>query len=450
MVKRLKLYNSLTSKKEEFVPHDHENIRMYVCGPTIYSNPHLGNARSTVVYDLLYRLLKENYPKVTYVRNITDIDDKINAAAIERKISIQELTSEVREEFNSDMIELCNLQPDIEPSALDNIGDIIKLIELLVARKHAYVSNGHVYFSVKSYENYGKLSGRKIEDMLQGVRIDVAEDKESPEDFVLWKPAKETDDDSSKFNSPWGLGRPGWHIECSLMSTKFLGKDFDIHGGGADLKFPHHENEIAQSCAAFPDSKYAKYWVHNGFLTVNGEKMSKSLGNFITVKELLQQGVKGRCLRLILLSTHYRKPLDYNFKILEESRKIITRYDRISDDYEALNIAEHKLPDDFLLPLLDDLNISKSLAYLHDLSKEIYNDNAIEKIKDFKKIYNFLGLEKKVKEEIPLDILTLAKEIQTARAAKNYAKADEIRAKITALNYNINYTKSGEIEVEKK
>ncbi|MFZ8864312.1 MAG: cysteine--tRNA ligase [Rickettsiales bacterium] len=450
MAKELKLYNSLTARKERFVPLDAEHVRMYVCGPTLYSNPHLGNARSTVIYDLLYRVLKEIYPKVTYARNITDIDDKINDAAKEKQISIQELTKEVREEFNSDMHALCNLKPDIEPSALENIDDIINLIELLISRKNAYIAAGHVYFSVKSFRDYGKLSGRAIEEMLQGVRIEVAEAKKAPEDFVLWKPAKETDDDSAKFQSPWGIGRPGWHIECSLMSTKFLGKDFDIHGGGADLKFPHHENEIAQSCAAYPDSKYAKYWVHNGFLTVHGEKMSKSLGNFITVKELLQQGVKGRCLRLILLTTHYRKPLDYNFKVLEESRAIIARYDRILNEAKDIDVANWPLPGEFLDLLLNDLNVAEAMAYLYELSKEIYSFHQEDQIKDFKRIAQFLGFEQNGPAEIPLNILAMAKEIQTARATKDYQKADEIRVKIINLGYEINYTKSGEIEVIKK
>ncbi len=450
MVKELILYNSLTGRKERFAPLDPKHVRMYVCGPTLYSNPHLGNARSTVIYDLLYRVLKEIYPKVTYARNITDIDDKINDAAKEKQISIQELTQEVREEFNSDMHELCNLKPDIEPSALENIDDIIDLIHLLIARKHAYIAAGHVYFSVKSFKDYGKLSGRDIEEMLQGVRIEVAEAKQESEDFVLWKPAKETDDDSAKFHSPWGIGRPGWHIECSLMSTKFLGKDFDLHGGGADLKFPHHENEIAQSCAAYPDSKYAKYWVHNGFLTVHGEKMSKSLGNFITVKELLQQGVKGRCLRLILLMTHYRKPLDYNFKVLEESRAIIARYDRILNEAKDIDVANWPLPEEFFDLLLNDLNIAEAMAYLYELSKEIYSFHQEDKIKDFKRIAEFLGFGNNGSAETPLNILAMAKEIQNARAIKDYKKADEIRARIINLGYEINYTKSGEIEVIKK
>jgi len=451
MVKDLQLHNSLSGKKEKFEPLDAKHVKMYVCGPTVYSNPHLGNARSTVVYDLLYRVLKDLYPKVTYVRNVTDVDDKINAAAIERKISIQELTKEVLEEFHSDMAAICNIEPDVEPHALENIADIIKMIEGLIEKGHAYEADGHVYFSVKSFKDYGKLSGRDLEDLLKGVRIEVAQAKKDPEDFVLWKPAKDTDDTSSKFESPWSVGRPGWHIECSVMSTKYLGENFDIHGGGADLKFPHHENEIAQSICAHPGSHYAKYWVHNGFLTVNGEKMSKSLGNFITVRELLREGVMGRCLRFILLSTHYRKPLDYNFKALEDARKTIARYDAILDEIEDLDVTDTELSDEFFLPLLDDLNISKSFAYLHDLTKEINSQKSEEKLKEFKKIMSFLGFaDNREKEEVPIEILTMAKDIQTARASKEYDKADLLRDKITMAGYAISYSKTGEIEVKKK
>jgi cysteinyl-tRNA synthetase len=444
----MKLYNSLTSKKEQFKPLKEDQVSMYVCGPTVYSSPHLGNARSTVVYDLLYRTLKEIFPKVTYARNITDIDDKINAAAIERKISIQKLTKEVTLEFEADMHAIGNLDPDIEPRATEHIADIIKMIEALIERKHAYISNDHVYFSVKSYPEYGKLSGREVKELLKGARIEVSKNKKDAEDFVLWKPAKDTDDDSSKFKSPWSLGRPGWHIECSAMSTKHFGYNYDIHGGGADLKFPHHENEIAQATCSHDNANYANFWVHNGFLTVNGEKMSKSLGNFITVRELLDEGVEGRCLRLIFLTTHYRKPLDYNFKALEDSRKTLERIDSILNNLDCTKIKSHKLPKEFLEPLLDDLNISPSLAYMYDLIKKINKDSKESDIINLGKIVEFLGLKcDKQAKVIKPEILIMAKEIQNARIAKDYKKADEVRDKILAKGYKINYKPSGEVEV---
>ena len=445
--KELYLFNSLTSKKELFVPLNNQHITMYVCGPTIYSSPHLGNARSTVVYDLLFRLLNYLYPKVTYVRNITDVDDKINIAAIDRNITIRQLTKEILQEFHDDMLELENLSPTIEPRVLDHLDDIIIMIKKLISNNYAYVSNGHVFFAVNRYKNYGKLSGRKIADLIAGSRIEISSDKENPEDFVLWKPAKDSDDVSSIFDSPWSKGRPGWHIECSVMSTKFLGNNFDIHGGGADLKFPHHENEIAQSCCANLDSSYAKYWVHNGFLTVNGEKMSKSLGNFITVRELLDGGVCGRVLRYILLSTHYRKPLDYNFKILEDTRKNLHKFDNILADFDSNILPEIELPEEFISYLLDDLNISKAFAYLFNLSKNPQAGN----IKSLAKILQFLGLYKEnTAIKIPNNIIKLAKEIQNARMSKDYQKADLLRKEVLDAGYIINYDKSGEVIVKPK
>ena len=447
--KELYLFNSLTSSKELFVPLNDNHVGIYVCGPTVYSNPHLGNARSTVVYDLLYRVLKELYPKVTYVRNITDVDDKINASALERKISIQELTAEVLEEFHNDMREIKNLEPTIEPNVIDNLSEIIDMIERLINNGYAYVNEGHVFFSVRKFKDYGKLSGRKLEDLVSGLRIEVSPYKRNPEDFVLWKPSKDTDDKSSIFASPWGNGRPGWHIECSVMSTKYLGENFDIHGGGADLKFPHHENEIAQSCCANLGSHYAKYWVHNGFLTVNGDKMSKSLGNFITVRELLDGGIKGRILRYILLITHYRKPLDYNFKVLEDARKNLMRFDRIVENYDKGELADIPLPDKFFAPLLDDLNISKSMSYLHELTKNI--DSNPKNIGYLAKILDFMGLYEDNKvATIPKDIITLAKKIQYYRINKDYKLADQLRDQIVAQGYNISYDKSGEVIVKVK
>ena len=356
------LHDTLSGAKAAFTPHDPNHIRMYVCGPTVYARPHIGNARSAVIYDAWFRLLKSEFPKVTYVRNITDVDDKINVAATERKISIQELTKEVTAQFHEDMDALLCERPTIEPRATEHISQIIEMIEALIANGHAYAADGHALFSVSSYDKYGALSRRSRDEMIAGARVEVAPYKKDPADFVLWKPAAETDDASSKFASPWGVGRPGWHIECSAMSTTHLGQNFDIHGGGADLKFPHHENEIAQSCCAAPQSGYAKYWVHNGFLTVDGEKMSKSLGNFITVYELLEKGVKGEVIRLALLSSKYNEPLNWTDKLVADAQKTLDKL------YRAAGDAEAGAPDaEVLQALRDDLNTPLAITRMLQL-----------------------------------------------------------------------------------
>jgi cysteinyl-tRNA synthetase len=326
----IRLTNTLTRREEIFTPIDPAHVKMYVCGPTVYARPHLGNARSVVVYDMLYRLLRHQYGAVRYVRNITDVDDKINAAATERGITIQALTAEVTAQFHADMEALGVLRPDVEPKATEHIAQMIALIETLIARGFAYEAQGHVLFDVQRDKEYGVLSRRSVEDMLAGARVEVAPYKKYAGDFVLWKPVSDKDDPSSVFDSPWGKGRPGWHIECSAMSAAHLGREFDIHGGGADLMFPHHENEIAQSTCAHPGSQYARTWVHNGFLTVNGEKMSKSLGNFITVHDLLQRGVKGEVIRFALMSTRYNEPLDWTEKLLGDAQKVMDRMYRQS------------------------------------------------------------------------------------------------------------------------
>ena len=449
MSHKLYLYNSISGEKEEFKPIDSKNIRLYVCGPTVYSLPHIGNARSTIIYDILYRLLKYLYPKVTYVRNITDIDDKIIDAANEREVSIAELTKEITNEFHKDMEYLGNLTPDIEPKATENIKDIIEMIQKLIANKNAYEVNGHVYFAVNTFKDYGKLS-KRVDGLKIGARVGVVNLKKDQKDFVLWKPSKDDDDKSARFRSPWGYGRPGWHIECSVMSSKYLGDSFDIHGGGSDLKFPHHENEIAQSRALKPHSHYAKYWVHNGFLTVNGEKMSKSLGNFVTIRDLVNKDISGVSLRYLLLSTNYRKPLDYNQKNLDDSNKKIRFYQKIYQKYANNQFDTSDLPKDFLEPLLDDLNIAKSLAYLHKLAKEIENNSDdISKISYFISIIKFLALDNfDFKETISDDILKLVEEITEARNNKNYDLADKIRDKLANKGYRLSYDKSGKIKID--
>ncbi|MCW9040939.1 MAG: cysteine--tRNA ligase, partial [Rhodospirillales bacterium] len=303
----LHIHNTLTRRKDAFEPIDPANVRMYVCGPTVYDYAHIGNARPVVVFDVLYRLLKTIYPKVTYVRNITDVDDKINARARESGEDIRAITERTADAFHADMAALNALPPDIEPRATEHIPEMTAMIETLIASGHAYEAEGHVLFSVASFDGYGALSGRNRDEMIAGARVEVAPYKRDPADFVLWKPSGE---DEPGWQSPWGYGRPGWHLECSAMSGRYLDKTFDIHGGGQDLIFPHHENEIAQSVCAHGGTPFVRYWMHNGYLMAEGEKMSKSLGNFYTVHELLDD-FPGEAIRLVLLQTHYRQPLDF-------------------------------------------------------------------------------------------------------------------------------------------
>jgi cysteinyl-tRNA synthetase len=406
---KIKLYNSLTASKQEFFPLEEDLVKMYVCGPTVYDRPHLGNARSIVIYDLLYRLLLQIYKKVIYVRNITDVDDKINTRAKELNIPISKLTKNITDLFHQDILSLNTLIPDHEPLATNHIEDMVKIIEKLIAKNHAYVRDSHVLFAVDSYHDYGKLSRRNLDQMIAGSRVEIASYKNNPLDFVLWKPAEIGDDESTIFSSPWGKGRPGWHIECSAMSTKYLGENFDIHGGGADLQFPHHENEIAQSCCANPQSNYAKFWIHNGFLTVNGEKMSKSLKNFITVYDLLSQGISGIAIRLMLLTSHYRKPFDFNAKALSDAQKTIEKFKKIIDEsfilFESQLDPKQKfnlfcdknfISNDIIESLCDDLNFSKTLAILHDLAKNVKNNSSdITPRKILISSLDFLGLIEK-------------------------------------------------------
>ena len=318
----LKLYNTLSREREIFTPLDANNVRLYVCGPTVYDLAHIGNARPLIVFDVLYRLLREKYgaQNVKYVRNITDVDDKINARAAERGVSIRELTEETNRIFQEDAAALGCLPPDVQPRATEHIAEMIAIIEKLIANGHAYAADGHVLFDVPSMPDYGQLSHRPLDDMIAGARVEVAPYKKGEMDFVLWKPSK---DNEPGWDSPWGSGRPGWHIECSAMSEKHLGEVFDIHGGGIDLVFPHHENEIAQTRCAFGHDVMANIWMHNGFLQVEGEKMSKSLGNFITIHDLLRTDTfgarawAGSTLRFAMLRTHYRQPIDWTVKALE-------------------------------------------------------------------------------------------------------------------------------------
>src|SRR5277367_1465451 len=354
----IRLYNTLTRTKEDFVPLDPKNVRLYVCGPTVYDFAHIGNARPVIVFDVLFRLLRHVYGEdhVKYVRNITDVDDKINARAAERGISIRELTDETYRDYHADVAALGCLPPTHEPRATEHIAQMIALIGNLVAAGHAYEADGHVLFDVSSKPDYGKLSRRSLDEMIAGARVEVAPYKKNPMDFVLWKPSEAG---LPGWPSPWGPGRPGWHIECSAMAGKYLGETFDIHGGGIDLMFPHHENEIAQSEGAHHGHALANVWMHNGFLQVEGEKMSKSAGNFFTIRELLADW-PGEVLRFNMLRTHYRQPIDFTLAGLKESWKMLERWYDVTEP-----LADPGPGADFLEALDDDLNTPAAIAALH-------------------------------------------------------------------------------------
>ena len=399
---------------------------MYVCGPTVYSYAHIGNARPAVIFDILYRLLKSIYPEVVYVRNITDVDDKINEAAKKLNKPISFITEKYTDIYHKDMQSLGILSPSHEPRVTDNIDQIISMIKRILDNENAYINDSHVLFDITSFEQYGKLSNRNMDEMLSGARVEVAEYKKNPGDFVLWKPSK---DDEPGWNSPWGYGRPGWHIECSSMVETYLGKEIDIHGGGQDLIFPHHENEIAQSCSAHNSKSYAKYWMHNGYLNMEGEKMSKSLGNIITVKELLEK-YDGEVIRLALLSTHYRKPINFGESLLEQSKNILNKL------YKNLNNESHEdeISKDVVNSLLDDLNTPLAISSLLKIKCS----------KTLIKSANLLGLLNKTSEEwfslnnkstiLENDIELLITERAEARKSKDFARADEIRDQLDQNN----------------
>ncbi len=356
----LAVYNTLNRGRELFIPRNPAHVRVYVCGPTVYDDPHIGNARPVVVFDLLVRLLRMHYPRVTYVRNVTDVDDKINDRAAAENISIRELTERTLARFREDVAALNALPPDVEPRATDHVPQMIKMIEQLVERGHAYVADGHVVFHVPSISEYGRLAGRDPTEQRAGARVEVEAYKRDPADFVLWKPS---DESLPGWDSPWGRGRPGWHIECSAMSREYLGSEFDIHGGGIDLAFPHHENEIAQSCSAEPGTGFARYWMHNGYLLSEGEKMAKSAGNFHTVRDLLDNH-PGEAMRLLLLSTHYRQPIDFTEEGLRRARRQLDRWRRA-----VAGTTPAATPSPSLIEALcDDLNTPRAIAVLHELS----------------------------------------------------------------------------------
>ncbi len=418
----LHLYNSLTKSKEAFAPEDARNVRLYVCGPTVYDLAHIGNARPVIVFDVLFRLLRHVYGlgHVTYVRNITDVDDKINARAKERGISIRALTEETAAVYQADARALGCLDPTHEPRVTDYIPEIVDMIARLIRAKAAYAAEGHVLFHVAAKADYGKLARRDVEDMIAGARVDVAPYKKDPMDFVLWKPST---DDQPGWDSPWGRGRPGWHIECSAMGEKLLGQTFDIHGGGIDLIFPHHENEIAQSECAHGGAPLARIWMHNGHLNVEGTKMSKSLGNFLTINDLLKDW-PGDALRFNMLKTHYRQPFDWTLKNLEESARTMERWAA-----EAEGSGEALAPS-VLEALADDLNTPKAIAALH----ELHGKDAAGLTGSLRALGFTLSVKEKVVDAgLAERVEGLIAARAAARKAKNFAEADRIRGEIASL-----------------
>ena len=433
---KIKLHNTLTRKKQTFVPLDENNVRLYLCGPTVYDRAHLGNARNVIMFDVLYRLLIETYgiDSITYVRNFTDIDDKINNKSLESGRPIDVITSETIKWYLEDMAALGNLEPNLMPRATDYIPQMINYIELLIKRGFAYPAEGHVLFSVSHYKNYGRLSGRSVEDMIAGARVEVASYKRNPMDFVLWKPSE---NDLPGWDSPWGRGRPGWHIECSAMAHDLLGATFDIHGGGNDLQFPHHENEIAQSCCAYPESEFARYWLHNEMLQVDGKKMSKSLGNFFTVRDLLDQGYPGEVIRFVFLSTHYSKPMDWNNSKALEAKNILRKWRRLlKNNFEIVPV-----PEEAIKILSDDLNTAGVISLLHK-----YAGNG--EIGKLKAGANFLGI---LSEELSgwcadVDMSSLEGLFTDLRKraieSKNFENIDELRSKLTNAGVDVQIGKS--------
>ena len=446
-----KIFNSLSGQKEEFNPCDPHHIKIYACGPTVYNYAHIGNARMAVVFDTFVRTLRIFFPKVTYVSNITDIDDKIIEAAHDQNVEISSITKKYTKIYNNDMAKLNVLMPDIQPKATEYISEMIDLIEDLISKDFAYEEEGHVLFHVPNYSNYGKLSKRNRDEQIAGSRVEIAPFKKDPSDFILWKPS---DKSQPGWNSPWGIGRPGWHTECSAMAEKTLGLPFDIHGGGRDLIFPHHENEIAQSCCSSANiddpTSYAKYWMHNGFVTINGEKMSKSLGNIILVDELTRS-YHGEVIRLALLSSHYRQGLDWNEKIIHQANMLLDKLYEIKfllKDEVIKETTETNL--DSISYLADDLNTPGLIAELHKIVKDFNasHSNKSEIKINLDLISKALGIlqddsYKHVSEELEKKINTLIIKRTKAKDNKDYDLADEIRNELLDLGVEIKDTSSG-------
>jgi cysteinyl-tRNA synthetase len=432
----IRLHNTRTRTKEVFTPIDPANVRMYVCGPTVYDRAHIGNARPVIVFDTLFRLLRHVYGPghVTYVRNFTDVDDKINARAAASGRSIADITAETTQWFLDDMAALGALEPTHMPRATQYIPQMVAMIEDLIASGHAYAAEGHVLFAVESYAAYGRLSGRSVDDMIAGARVEVAPYKRNPMDFVLWKPSTP---DLPGWDSPWGRGRPGWHIECSAMAHELLGESFDIHGGGNDLMFPHHENEIAQSCCAHPTGDFARVWMHNEMLQVEGKKMSKSLGNFFTVHDLLEQGVPGEVIRFVFLSTHYRKPMDWTEKKRDEAEATLRKW------YTQTAIEETAaVPEAVVEALKNDLNTPAALTEMHKLSRE-------EKDAELKAALDFMGLLEEtslLKQKAASYDLSAYEELlfaarQAALKNKDFVEVDRLKRVFTEAGLEVRMSK---------
>ena len=445
------LFNTLSGNKERLEAIDPKHLKIYACGPTVYNYAHIGNARMAVVFDTLVRTLRVIYPKVTYVSNITDIDDKIIEAAKEQNVEITSITEKYTKIYNDDMLKLNVLAPDIQPKATEYIPEMIELIVELIEKDFAYEKEGHVLFHVPTYQNYGKLSKRNRDEQIAGSRVEVAPFKKDPADFVLWKPST---DEQPGWESPWGIGRPGWHTECSAMSKKTLGLPFDIHGGGRDLIFPHHENEIAQSCCTSasidePDS-YAKYWMHNGFVTINGEKMAKSLGNIILVKDLAEN-YHGEVIRLALLSSHYRQGLDWNEKVIHQANKLINKLYEIKDDLDDVTISDKNENNlDAISILMDDLNTPGLITELNNIVKE-YNSSDSEKVNIKSRlslISSVLGILEdetfyEISEEFKNKINDMVLKRSEAKNNKDFKTADAIRDQLIELGVEINDSSDG-------
>ena len=441
----ISLYNSLTRRTEPFAPLDPERVTMYLCGPTVYSYVHIGNARGPVVFDVLAKLLRRHYPHVVYARNITDVDDKINAAALEQGVGIEAITGRFTAAYREDMAELGIAPPDVEPCATAHIGPIVAMIERLIAGGHAYAAEGHVLFDVASYPDYGRLSGRDTEEMIAGARVEVAPYKRNPADFVLWKPSTP---ELPGWDSPWGRGRPGWHIECSAMSAAHLGETIDIHAGGVDLLFPHHENEVAQSTCAHGGRTFARWWLHNGMLTFDGRKMSKSLGNVLQLHELLKHH-PAEALRLRLMSGHYRQPLDWSDAAIAQSVSTLDGWYRVLRDLAGVEVDTARLPvpEPIEAALCDDLNTPQALAELSVLADAARAQGTPEAKAALLGGGALLGLLQQDPEAwfkqaggAAVDaarVEALLEERRAARAARDFARADAIRAELAAMGVAI-------------
>ena len=433
----IRLHNTKTRKKEVFEPIDPKDVRIYLCGPTVYDRAHLGNARNVIMFDVLFRLLRHVYgpEHVTYVRNFTDVDDKINARAAESGREIGEITAETTQWYLDDMAALGTLEPTHMPRATQYIPQMIEMIESLIARGHAYAAEGHVLFAVESYGEYGALSGRSVDDMIAGARVEVAPYKRNPMDFVLWKPSEP---ELPGWDSPWGRGRPGWHIECSAMSHALLGASFDIHGGGNDLMFPHHENEVAQSCCAHPEGSFARVWLHNEMLQVEGKKMSKSLGNFFTVRDLLDEGIPGEVIRFVFLSTHYGKPMDWTAKKAAEAEATLRKWRGLVE-----GVAPSEVSPKALEAIADDLNTAGALAEMHRLA----GAGDLGALKATADLLGLLTEELGGWDKVDVDLSGWAENLSEARAkameTKDFSTVDAMKQALIAAGVEVRMSKDG-------